>query len=105
MKLSDALKFSWDRVAEHPSEEGFPLQASDFGVTILTPTKGFFNFVPITKSWADMDLDLRRELLHSTQWEPVDPKPAMLVLAEAYALDWSNDPEQPSDEPTRSEEC
>jgi hypothetical protein len=103
VKLSDALKFSWDRLAEHPSPKGFPLQASDFGITIMTPTKGFFQFEPITKSWADLNLDLRRELLQSTRWEPVDPKPAMLVLAEAYALDWSDDSEQPSDDSARSE--
>ena len=94
MKLSDALKFSWDRLAEHPFEDGFPLTASDFGITILTPTKGFFNFEPLTKAWCDLELTLRRELLQSNQWQPVNQKPAMLVLAEAYACDWSDpDPE------------
>ena len=97
MKLSDALKFSWDRLAEHPSDEGFPIGASDFGITILVPTKGFFRFNPITKSWADLDIAMRRELLQSDRWEPVNSKPAMLVLAEAYALDWS-DPEPDEDD-------
>lgn len=97
MKLSDALRFSWDRLAEHPSSEGFPIEASDFGITMLKPSKGFCNFVPVTKSWTDMDLETRHKLLRSEQWEPVDPKPAMLVLAEAYALDWS-DPEPPDED-------
>lgn len=78
-----------------------PITASDFGVTVLVPTKGFFNFAPDTKSWTDLDLTLRRELLQSNRWEPLNPKPAMMVLAEAYACDWS-DPEpevEPEPEP------
>lgn len=97
MKLSDALKFSWERVAQHPTDQGFPIEGTDFGVTLLQPAKnGFLRFEPLTRSWADLDLETSRKLLRSEQWEPVDPKPAMLILAEAYAFDWS-DPEPPSD--------
>jgi hypothetical protein len=32
--------------------------------------------------------DVRRVLLRSEKWRPIDPKPAMLILAEA-ACDWS----------------
>jgi len=103
MKLSDALKFSWDRLAEHPGEvdedglEGFPIVASDVGITVLVPSKGFFQFKPLTKVWLDLDLTFRHRLLQSDQWQSVNQKPAMMVLAEAYACDWS-DPDPSEDE-------
>ena len=101
MKLSEALKFSWDRKAVHPTDSGLILEGTDYGITIDPPNAiaaQLLQCEPVTKSWADVEPLLRDKLLKSEQWEPVDPKPAMLVLAEAYALDWG-DPEDVEEAP------
>ena len=40
------------------------------------------------QSWSEMEPAMRRRLLLGEKWEPIDPKPAMLIIAEA-ASDWS----------------
>jgi len=96
VKLSDALKFSYQRKALHPTSDGTPIIGSDFGIERTTPA-GLIQILGlgpcratdcILESWADMLPDTRRLFMRSESWEPVDPKPAMLILAEA-SCDWS----------------
>ena len=103
MKLSDALRFSYKREAWHRTEEGFKLFASDYGLTMHEEaTPGARIYVDVMKPWLDVPPEQRRTLMRSEGWEPVDPKPIMLVIAEA-ACDWSIH-ERPDDE-EGDEEC
>lgn len=109
MKLSIALRQSYQRKATHPIEGyTFPMIASDFGVEIpdipsqqLTaiingsPAYAYYSIEP--RAWADFSPDEKRLLFDSDKWEPVDPKPAMLVIAEAM-IDWTEDDPSPEDE-------
>jgi hypothetical protein len=89
VKLSDALKFSYERKAWHPTEEGFRLHASDYGLTMHEEAEpGSCIYIDVMKPWVDVIPEQQRVLLRSEGWEPVDPKPVMLVIAEA-ACDWS----------------
>lgn len=89
MKLSDALRFSYERKAEHPTKSGPPIIASDFGIECYVPRPGSPSIHDeVVESWAGMSPGVRKLLLHSEKWRPIDPKPAMLILAEA-ACDWS----------------
>jgi hypothetical protein len=42
-----------------------------------------------TTAWSEMPPMLRRRLLQSEEWTPLDEKPAMVVIAEAAASDWT----------------
>ena len=91
MKLSDALRFSRKRQASHSTlhpENGIPasIVASDFGVENIT-LNGYGGFDTQSEAWSEMPSEMRRLLLKSEDWEPVDQKPVMLILAEA-ACDW-----------------
>jgi len=89
MKLSDALRFSYERKAWCRTEEGFRLLASDYGLTMHEEvTPGARIYVDVMTPWIDVSLNQRRALMRSEGWEPVEPKPIMLVIAEA-ACDWS----------------
>ena len=103
MKLSDALRFSRERKAWHEAEEGSPVFATDYGIEReqISITTIKVNGPPllgaqhdwIYESWSEMKPELRKLLMNSQGWHPVDPKPIMLILAEA-ASDWTNeDPE------------
>lgn len=67
-----------------------PLIASDFGLqgTGTEWVNGQRVTATLDMAWAEMDIKTRRFLFDSQDWEPVDPKPAMLILAEA-SCDWS----------------
>jgi len=89
VKLSDALKFSYERKAQHPTKSGPLIVASDFGIECEIPRPGSPHILDsIVESWTDMMPKVRRALIRSENWQPIDPKPAMLILAEA-ACDWS----------------
>lgn len=99
MRLSDALRHSRERKAvmmaaiaedeelEIPDLDNVPVIASDYGIEIqfyVTP----MHHVTVNKAWSEMSPGDRHSLLSSEEWEPIDPKPAMLIIAEA-ACDWS----------------
>lgn len=91
MKLSDALRFSRKRQATHPAlhpENGIPnyIVASDFGIEIIS-LNSYRGFNLQSEAWSEMPSEKRRLLLKSEDWEPVDQKPVMLIIAEA-ACDW-----------------
>lgn len=96
MKLSDALRFSRERKAVHAVDEGLPIVATDYGIersdpagTLQIPGLGLCRIAEsISESWSQMDPESRKILLRSNGWEPIDPKPVMMVIAEA-AADWS----------------
>ena len=58
----------------------------DFGIEIITPN-AYGHVDTASESWSGMPHEMRQLLLKSEHWEPVDPKPDMLILAEA-ASDW-----------------
>ena len=107
VKLSDALKFSRKRQARHASvhsEDEIPasILANDFGVEVVT-LNAYGGYDTSAVTWSSMtDLNMRGLLLNSKRWEPVDPKPVMLIIAEA-ACDWSIH-EQDEDEDEEIEE-
>lgn len=93
VKLAEALKYSRGRKAimsintaksgDLPALDNIPAIASDYGIEIQ-----FSLHVTVIKAWSEMEPSMRRALLLSEEWEPIDQKPVMLVLAEA-ASDWS----------------
>ncbi len=90
MKLSDALVFSRERLATHAADlkiVELAITANDFGIEIVrVNSKGYHDSV--TEAWSEMDPEMRQLLMKSEHWEPVDPKPVMLIIAEA-ACDWT----------------
>lgn len=102
MRLSDALRFSRTRQAEHPGEDsGLPITGSDYGISCLNikqliwlalTSKDPADIDGDTIPWSEMQPAARKKLLKSELWEPIDPKPCMLILAEA-AADWTGLPE------------
>lgn len=97
MRIAEALRFSRARRAQHPGDDGFPITGTDFGIErlnlrqLIRVAVASIRNVEIdgdTVAWSEMPPELRRRLLRSDEWEPIDPKPAMLVVAEA-ASDWT----------------
>jgi hypothetical protein len=109
MLLSEALRFSSKRQAEHPGfDGGMPITGSDYGISCLDIKHliwaALTNRDPseidgATIPWSEMAPEARRKLLKSELWEPIEPKPCMLILAEA-ANDWTGlpEPEEPTEE-------
>jgi len=99
VKLSDALQFSRVRkaiilvnMAENeemgvPALDNVPFTATDYGVEAQIFISPMVTHT-VSSAWSSMDPASRRHFLSSENWEPVDPKPAMLIIAEA-ASDWS----------------
>jgi hypothetical protein len=97
VKLSDALKFSRERKAyligsiegseDHPNLDNVPIVANDFGIEIEVAL-GAMQCFTAQKTWSEMEPGDRRTLLASEDWEPIDPKPVMVIIAEA-TVDWS----------------
>jgi hypothetical protein len=79
MKLHDALKFSYQRKAVLTGSPSPPITASDFGIDSMGQ---------VSMAWNEIPTDVRRFLFDNEDWTPVDPKPAMLIIAEA-ACDWT----------------
>lgn len=88
MKLSDALKFSHDRRAQHPTRDGFPIEADDVGIRCEISDVHSSRTQWVAEAWTEMHHEVRKLLLASEKWEPLDPKPIMLILAES-TCDWS----------------
>lgn len=99
MKLSDALKFSRERkaiilvsLAENeefgiPALDHVPFTGTDYGIEARIHVGPMLTHT-IAKAWNEMDPVTRQHLLTSEGWEPLDPKPAMVIIAEA-ACDWT----------------
>lgn len=86
MKLSDALKFSYQRKALHPTKigsvDGPSILASDFGIEFGSGQICF------TTAWTELEPEIRKSFMISEGWTPLEPKPAMVILAESID-DWS----------------
>lgn len=101
MRLSDALRFSRVRQALHPSDDGVFIVGTDFGVIECSNPSLFGGFGTVDEMpWTEMAPGIRRLLLDSESWEPIDQKPDMVIVAEASS-DWTN--ENPDDAPPLSE--
>lgn len=85
MKLWEALKFSNERKAEHAvMDSNFPLIATDGGVERTAPRGGSSCVVDcVLETWANMEPKARKLLMNSEGWEPVNPKPPLIIIAEA----------------------
>lgn len=109
MRLSEALRFSTKRQAEHPGiGGGIPITGSDYGISCLSfkqiiwaalTSKDLMDLDGETIPWSEMQPLARKNLLQSELWEPIEPKPCMLIIAEA-ASDWTGlpEPEEPTEE-------
>jgi hypothetical protein len=102
MRLSEALRFSTKRQAEHPGiDGGLPITGSDYGISCMSieqiirvalTSKNPMDLDGETIPWSEMQPLVRKQLLQSELWEPIEPKPCMLIIAEA-ASDWTSLPE------------
>ena len=92
MKLVDALRFSHERKAWHPDDQ-MGLYASDYGLIEFEKAQGSCIREEKVTAWHDVLPNKRRSLLDSEDWEPVDPKDPLIVLAEAMD-DWRDPPEE-----------
>jgi hypothetical protein len=94
MKLSEALKASRTGKATALLDEDGErtiLQAEDGGVTFVRNDKQGYDYAKC--SWADLLPEARR-LIAAADWAPVEPKNALIQLAEVLT-DWTEDDPEP----------
>jgi len=91
VKLWEALKFSNERKAQLHTDDGFPIIATDAGIESFVPrSDGSCVTDCVMETWSNMEPKVRKALMSCERWEPVDPKPPLVVLAEA-ANHWDHE--------------
>lgn len=107
MELHEALRASKSREAIGYSPNGsfvFPsldgiakeqvndlpvVTADDSGVVYLLPNPLYIGVLPLRRSWVDL-LPEEHAAVFGLEWEPIDPKDPLTLLAESVT-DWVDD--------------